>query len=38
MVRATYALAPSDLEAIAVTDEPAGGMPQPTGPMIIAGH
>lgn len=38
MVRATYALAPADLEAIAVTEEPAGGMPQPTGPMVISGH
>lgn len=38
IVRATYPLAPSDLQAIAVTDEPAGGMPQPTGPMIIASH
>lgn len=37
MVRATYALARDSLSAIAVTDEPAGGMPQPTGQMIIIG-
>jgi len=37
MVRATYALARDSLSAIAVTDEPAGGMPQPTGQMVILG-
>lgn len=36
MVRATYALDPKQLMALAVTEEPAGGMPQPTGAMIIA--
>ncbi len=37
MVRATYALARDSLSAVAVTDEPAGGMPQPTGQMVILG-
>jgi hypothetical protein len=36
VVRATYALAPSSLEALAVTEEPAGGMPQPTGEPVVA--
>jgi hypothetical protein len=35
-VRATYALAPGSLNAIAVTDEPAGGVPQPTGALVIS--
>ena len=34
-VQATYALAPDSLRAIAVTEEPAGGVPQPTGPFVI---
>jgi len=38
MVRATYALARDSLRAVAVTDEPAGGMPQPTGQMVVAGN
>jgi hypothetical protein len=37
MMRATYQLASSDLRAIAVTDEPMGGMPQPTTAPVIAG-
>jgi len=37
MVRATYALARDSLRAVGVTDEPAGGMPQPTGQMIVFG-
>jgi len=37
IVRATYPLARDSLEAIAVTEEPAGGVPQPTGVPIIAG-
>lgn len=37
MVRATYALGRDSLSAIAVTDEPTGGMPQPTGQMVILG-
>jgi hypothetical protein len=35
VVRATYDLT-EPLNAIAVTDEPAGGVPQPTGPIIVA--
>lgn len=37
IVRATYALAESDLAAIAVTEEPSGGSPQPTGTILVAG-
>ena len=37
MVRATYALARDSLRAVAVTDEPAGGVPQPTGQMVVVG-
>jgi hypothetical protein len=36
LVRATYALPPASLRALAVTEEPAGGVPQPTGAMVIA--
>jgi hypothetical protein len=36
MVRAMYPLAPNQLMALAVTEEPAGGMPQPTGAMVMA--
>jgi anti-sigma-K factor RskA len=35
-VQATYALAPDSLRAIAVTEEPEGGVPQPTGPIVIS--
>jgi len=38
MVRATYALARDSLRAVAVTDEPAGGMPQPTGAYVVLGN
>jgi hypothetical protein len=39
MMRATYALPPDQLRAIAVTEEPAGGMPQPTSaPVMAASH
>ena len=38
MVRATYALARDSLRAVAVTDEPAGGMPQPTGSYVVVGN
>jgi len=34
MVRATYALS-DKLMALAVTEEPMGGMPQPTGSMVM---
>ncbi|MGH7626838.1 MAG: anti-sigma factor [Gemmatimonadaceae bacterium] len=37
IVRATYALPRRALKAVAVTDEPAGGVPQPTGPLVVAG-
>lgn len=37
MMRATYALASSDLRAMAVTEEPMGGMPQPTSAPVIVG-
>jgi anti-sigma-K factor RskA len=37
MMRATYAMPNSDLRAIAVTDEPMGGMPQPTSAPVLAG-
>lgn len=36
VVRATYALAPDSLAAVAVTEEAAGGAPQPTTTPIIA--
>jgi hypothetical protein len=35
-VEATYALASDSLRAIAVTEEPAGGVPQPTGPFVLS--
>ncbi|MCC7054964.1 MAG: anti-sigma factor [Gemmatimonadaceae bacterium] len=35
--QATYALAGPDLAAIAITEEPEGGSPQPTGGILIAG-
>jgi len=38
VVRATYPLARDSLQAIAITEEPAGGVPQPTGAMIVAGE
>jgi len=38
VVSAQYPLAPDALQAIAVTEEPAGGVPQPTGDIIIAGQ
>jgi anti-sigma-K factor RskA len=37
VVQATYALPADSLGAIAVTEEPAGGVPQPTGAIVIAG-
>jgi anti-sigma-K factor RskA len=37
LVRATYALAPDSLAAIAVTNEPAGGSPQPTSTPLLVG-
>ena len=37
VVEATYALPADALAAVAVTEEPAGGVPQPTGEILIAG-
>jgi hypothetical protein len=37
VVQATYALAKDALKAVAVTEEPAGGVPQPTGSIVIVG-
>ena len=36
-VQATYALPADSLSAVAVTEEPAGGLPQPSGPIVIVG-
>jgi anti-sigma-K factor RskA len=36
-LQANYALAADSLRAVAVTLEPAGGVSQPTGPIVIAG-
>jgi hypothetical protein len=37
MMHAHYAMAPNALRAIAITEEPEGGMPSPTGPMVVVG-
>ncbi|HEX5727205.1 MAG TPA: anti-sigma factor, partial [Longimicrobiaceae bacterium] len=37
-IQATFALPPDSLRAVAVTEEPAGGVPEPTGPIVIAGQ
>jgi hypothetical protein len=37
MVQATYALGRGALKAVAVTQEPVGGVPQPTGAMVLVG-
>jgi hypothetical protein len=34
-LEATYALSPDSLRALAVTEEPAGGVPEPTGPIVM---
>jgi hypothetical protein len=36
-VEATYPLDANALQAVAVTEEPAGGVPQPTGSMVVVG-
>jgi hypothetical protein len=36
-MQANYALPRNALKAVAVTEEPAGGMPTPTGPIIVSG-
>jgi anti-sigma-K factor RskA len=37
MMHANYALARDALKEVAITEEPDGGMPSPTGPMVVAG-
>jgi hypothetical protein len=37
-LRAEYELAPDALRAVAVSEEPAGGVAAPTGPIVIAGE
>lgn len=37
MMHARYAMARNALRAVAITEEPDGGMPSPTGPMVAAG-
>ena len=37
MMHARYALPRDALRSVAVTEEPEGGMPAPTGPMVVAG-
>jgi anti-sigma-K factor RskA len=36
-MQAKYALDRNALQAVAITEEPAGGMPAPTGPMVVLG-
>jgi Anti-sigma-K factor rskA len=36
-MQAKYALPRNALRAVAVTEEPAGGMPAPTGPIVVSG-
>jgi len=38
LYRATYALPRDSLQAVAVTEEPEGGVPQPTGEIVIVGR
>jgi len=38
VVQATHALAEAELSAIAITEEPTGGSPQPTGTILVAGN
>ena len=37
-MHARYALDRNALRAVAITEEPEGGMPAPTGPMVVAGN
>ena len=37
MMHARYEMARDALRAVAITEEPEGGMPAPTGPMVVAG-
>jgi anti-sigma-K factor RskA len=36
-MQAKYALDRNALRAVAITEEPAGGMPSPTGPIVVSG-
>ena len=36
-MHAKYAMNRNALRAVAITEEPEGGMPSPTGPMVVAG-
>ena len=37
MMHANYRLAPNALRSVAITEEPEGGVPSPTGPMVVSG-
>ena len=37
VMHAHYALDRNALRAVAITEEPDGGMPAPTGPMVVSG-
>ena len=37
MMHAKYAMPRNALRSVAITEEPEGGMPAPTGPMVVAG-
>lgn len=37
VMHANYAMARDALKAVAITEEPEGGMPAPTGPMVVVG-
>lgn len=37
MMHARYAIPRNALRSVAITEEPEGGMPAPTGPMVVAG-
>ena len=37
MMQAKYALARNALRSVAITEEPEGGVPSPTGPVVVAG-
>ncbi len=37
VMRARYAMARDALRAVAITEEPEGGVPAPTGPMVVVG-
>ncbi|HVF41027.1 MAG TPA: anti-sigma factor [Gemmatimonadaceae bacterium] len=37
VMHANYVMAPNALRAVAITEEPEGGVPAPTGPMVVTG-